>query len=440
VPVYNTGTALDHRPYIAMMYYPKPSLAERARTERFSVSETLQLGIQLGAAVETAHRAGLLHRDIKPANVLTSAYGRPGLADFGIAGDLAQADDADVGVSVPWSPPETLYATSPATVRSDVYSLAATLWHLLVGRSPFEIPGGDNAPFALMKRIRDVPPPSTGRADVPGSLDRLLRAAMGKDPALRPATALEFVRAMQAIEQEQRFQRTPLELAEAETPDLASRRSPGADRTQVRSPQVISPVTGQPAQTVPPAAPADDAIYDATRRSNRRVAPVAAFDAGVEGHTVLRPAKQGAVQPDPVPIPPTNTGRRLLAIGLGVLVLAVIGAIVWAVATTAVPARPDPSPSVTQAPPDIDAPVPAPGAPVITCTRQASTVTCEWTYSNALPNDQFDWRLAGTAQTNSTSKPSAVITNAPAGVCIEVKVFRFSGQDVPATWTKGCEK
>ncbi len=47
VPVYNTGTTMDHRPYIAMMYYPRPSLAERARSERFSVSETLQLGIQL---------------------------------------------------------------------------------------------------------------------------------------------------------------------------------------------------------------------------------------------------------------------------------------------------------------------------------------------------------------------------------------------------------
>ncbi len=202
---------------------------------------------------------------------------------------------------------------------------------------------------------------------------------------------------------------------------------------------MISPVTGQPAAAISPTAP-DDAINAATRRSNRRVAPVAAFDPGVEGHTVLRPAKPGAVQPDPVPIPPTNTGRRLLAIGLGALVLAVIAAIVWVVATSVTPVRPDPTASVTQAPPDIDAPVPAPGAPVISCTRQGTTVTCAWTYSNALPNDQFDWRLAGTTQTNSTGKPTAVIANAPAGVCIEVKVFRFNGQDVPATWTKGCEK
>lgn len=244
VPVYTTGTAVDHRPYLAMMYYPKPSLAERAKTERFSVAETLKLGIQLGAAVETAHRAGLLHRDIKPANVLTDAYGRPGLTDFGIASQMARADEDDVGISVPWSPPETLYATAPASVQSDVYSLAATLWQLLTGRSPFEIAGGENTTFALMRRIRDVPPPSTGRADVPASMDRLLRSAMSKEAAMRPRSALEFVRALQAIEQELRLPRTQLELAAAAHLAAPARPGPGADRTQVRAPQRISPDTG----------------------------------------------------------------------------------------------------------------------------------------------------------------------------------------------------
>ncbi|HQV20701.1 MAG TPA: protein kinase, partial [Gordonia sp. (in: high G+C Gram-positive bacteria)] len=105
-------------------------------------------------------------------------------------------DDDDTGVSVPWSPAETLYATAPASVRSDVYSLAATLWHLLVGRSPFEISGGDNSTFALMRRVRDVPPPSTGRPDVPTSLDRLLRTSMSKQAQMRPESALSFARAL----------------------------------------------------------------------------------------------------------------------------------------------------------------------------------------------------------------------------------------------------
>ena len=154
VPVYYAAVAPGGRPYLVMKYYPRASLGERARRERLSVAETLQIGIKVASAIETAHLAGMLHRDIKPANILTDEYGEPGLGDFGIAGDMTAIDDSDLGVSVPWSPPELLYATETAGVRSDVYSLAATLWHLLVGRSPFEIPNGDNSQFALMKRSR----------------------------------------------------------------------------------------------------------------------------------------------------------------------------------------------------------------------------------------------------------------------------------------------
>lgn len=441
VPVYTTGTTLDHRPYIAMMYYPRPSLAERARTERLSVAETLQLGIQLGSAVETAHRAGLLHRDIKPANVLTSAYGRPGLADFGIAGQVAGKDDDEVGVSVPWSPPETLYATGPASIRSDVYSLAATLWHSLVGRSPFEIPGGDNAPFALMRRIRDVPPPSTGRADVPASLDRLLRAAMGKDVMLRPGSALELVGALQAIEQEMRLPRTPLELANEEEVPPAPRASTAVDRTQVRSPQVVGPPASlPPVAAEPPSFAPSDVSAAQTRRSNRRITPVVEFDSNVEGHTVLRPAAPVAPVAEPTAAVGGSLGRRAVAIGLGLVAVVAVSLVAWAVIATPPPQRPDPPATVSPPPPDVGQPVPAPGKALIGCVRTGTTVTCDWTYSNSLPTDQFDWRVAGTNQVNSVSKPQAVIDNAPAALCIQVKVFRMDGSNAQAEWAKGCEQ
>ena len=203
VQVFDAKVTEDGRPYIVMPYYPQPNLSVRARRSHFSIADVLRVGIQIGSAVETSHRRGVLHRDIKPQNILTDSYGEPALTDFGIA--TTTGGDGPEGLSVPWSPPEILFGTAPGDKRSDVYSLGATLWHLLVGRSPFEAPGGDNGHYALTNRIKSDPPPRTQRADVPDSLERLLRRTMAKDPVARPQTAMELIRGLQSIEQEMRL-------------------------------------------------------------------------------------------------------------------------------------------------------------------------------------------------------------------------------------------
>lgn len=200
VQIYEANVTPDGRPYLVMPYYPRPNLAIRARRSHFSVADVLATGVQIGSAVETSHRRGVLHHDIKPQNILTdSSYDEPVLTDFGIA--TTKGGDGPEGLSVPWSPPEILFGTGPADERADVYSLGATLWHLLVGRSPFESPGDNGAP-ALMARIQSSPPPRTQRSDVPDSLEQLLRRAMAKDPAARPQSAMELIQGLQAIEQE----------------------------------------------------------------------------------------------------------------------------------------------------------------------------------------------------------------------------------------------
>ncbi len=203
VQVFEANVTADGRPYLVMPYYPQPNLSVRARRSHFSVADVLRIGIQIGSAVETSHRQDVLHRDIKPQNILSDSYGEPALTDFGIA--TTKGGDGPEGLSVPWSPPEILYGTSAGDERADVYSLGATLWHLLAGRSPFEQPGGDNSALALMGRIKSDPPPRTQRADVPDSLERLLRQTMAKDPAARPQSAMELIRGLQSVEQELRL-------------------------------------------------------------------------------------------------------------------------------------------------------------------------------------------------------------------------------------------
>lgn len=254
VPVYWVGQTADGLPFFTMMYYPKGSLSSRVKQGPMPVADVLRLAVQLAGALETAHRAGILHRDVKPANVLIDQFGRIGLGDFGIASRLAAADP-ESSFSVPWCAPEILLGTSSGSVRSDVYGLAATLWHLLVGRSPFEVPGGDNAADAMAARVLGTPPPSTDLDDVPMALDRLLRRGLAKDPAQRPGSVLEFVRSLQAIQETSGSGRTELVLPPEEATSLARVQVEGTTLVPPTA-RAAAPPAPAPPVSAPPVSPA----------------------------------------------------------------------------------------------------------------------------------------------------------------------------------------
>jgi serine/threonine protein kinase len=257
VSVYQAGVSDDGRPYLVMEYCSRPNLQVRHRRERFSEAEALRVGVQIAGAVETAHRAGILHRDIKPANILVTDYGRPALTDFGIS---ATTSDALTGMSIPWSPPESLAVPPQGFPSSDVYSLAATLFTLLTNRTPFEIPGASNTELDVMARIQSMPLPSTGRPDVSGALQAVLARAMDKDPARRYASAAEFARALQRVQIELGMQATQLDVLEEEL--LEDETDEGEERTRFRG------VTSIDAQSVTSASPQTLPSPAATRSGN----------------------------------------------------------------------------------------------------------------------------------------------------------------------------
>jgi serine/threonine protein kinase len=479
VQVFRAETSADGRPYLVMKYYPPPNMAMRARSERFTVEEVLRIGIQLASAVETAHRAGITHRDIKPANVLVSQYGAPGLTDFGIAGrggaSEEEADD-DVGVSVPWAPPEVLFGQSNGDARADVYSLAATLWQLLVGRSPFEVAGGDNSAYALMPRIRSNPVPSTGRADVPVSLERLLGQSMAKDAGNRPATALAFARALQEIEQEQRFPRTAIVVLDDQGQTTLADQTPTPagdedDRTRVRSPQAVRSAQAlpqaRPARTAYPPLSGSTSIPAAGQTSvttPRAGAPGALSGPGALG----APGTLGAGVPDDVAEEGTvrvdrsraarepaeqasaTEGERheispamlLTVVGLVVAVLA--GIAVWAVV-----GRGDDTPQAptrTVAGPGDDTPLDIPEAPTMSARPVIGGVAFSWSYPGAEKGDTFRFRSAATVEAVADAGPSPKLPTSTrvvkvakgTQVCAEARVVRGGAE---SNWSPPrCEK
>ncbi len=200
VPIFQADVSPDGRPYIVMEYCPAPNLAERYRVEEIPLADVLEVGIKISAAVETAHRAGILHRDIKPHNILTNAYGAPLLTDFGIASTADDTHTLENSLSVPWAPPEAFQGTAAKDVRSDVYALGATVYSLLARRSPYHRDGQANDGIAMGIRISTEPLRPTGRADVPPTLEHVLLRAMAKSVHDRYTSAFDFA---QALQQEQ---------------------------------------------------------------------------------------------------------------------------------------------------------------------------------------------------------------------------------------------
>ncbi len=260
VTIHDAGVAADRRPYLVLEYCSRPTLAEAYKRRPLAVDEALRTGIRLASAVETAHRAGILHRDIKPGNVLTNEYGRPVLTDFGIAaaadrGPVGRGDDGSdaeastghsMGLSVPWSPPELFLDVPEHDVRSDVFSLAATLHTVLAGRTPFEVPGGSNTVADLMARIDRGQLAPLQRDDVPRSLVAVLERGMATRREDRWPSALELGRALQRVELGLGLAPTPLEVAESPRAEpIAVDRD--AAETRVRAVPVVDP--GLPSPT-----------------------------------------------------------------------------------------------------------------------------------------------------------------------------------------------
>jgi len=194
--------------FIAMEFVDGHGIGDELRAVGpMPVGRVVRIAVQLLSALEAAHGAGILHRDLKPQNImLTQKVGRPDfvkVVDFGIAKfiDNSPADQAALTL------PGTIFGTpeymSPEQARgevldarSDLYSSAVVIWHMLLGRSPFR---GKTVRETLMNVFRDDPPsPRAERPDddIPEELEKALRRALEKEAADRYQTAEEFKAAL----------------------------------------------------------------------------------------------------------------------------------------------------------------------------------------------------------------------------------------------------
>ena len=181
VRVYAWVTVHEHH-YLVMQYVSGGSLADLLKSEGpLDWQRAARYVADVGEGLLEVHARGIVHRDVKPANILWDPRKDEAmLTDFGVAARLA--DPATVAGSIPYMAPEAFDGrVSPSL---DVYSLAATFFHLVTGSAPFPSPRIAD----LKEEIgRGLPDPDPRCAGLPEPLERIIRAGLTADPDDGPA-------------------------------------------------------------------------------------------------------------------------------------------------------------------------------------------------------------------------------------------------------------
>jgi eukaryotic-like serine/threonine-protein kinase len=193
VTVYDVGE-IDGCHYFSMQYVEGGCLSDQISDRSLDSREAATFIEPVCRAVHAAHEEGILHRDIKPANILIeNGTLRPRIADFGLAKlqnedqELTRAGEAMGTPS--YMPPEQFGDAASATARSDIYSIGATLYHLLSGRPPFKAATS----MATMQQVLNVEPVALRELnpEVDLDLETICMKCLEKEPDRRFQTAEE---------------------------------------------------------------------------------------------------------------------------------------------------------------------------------------------------------------------------------------------------------
>jgi serine/threonine protein kinase len=229
--LYTTGTAPDGRLYMVMELVAGVTLREYMRTQpkgRLDAASAACIAIQLVDALGIAHAASILHRDVKPENVMVGDGGETWLLDFGIAhaGELDVAGVADAGAMTKLSgrlgtlgyvSPEQV-AGDPVDHRSDYYQVGVTLYEMLTGKLPHDVPEGDRTGMLAANGYEDPVPIQARVSRCPDAMCRIVERLLENDPADRYEGRKELVADLRDV------------FRESAPPDHPMARTIGQDR------------------------------------------------------------------------------------------------------------------------------------------------------------------------------------------------------------------
>jgi serine/threonine-protein kinase len=190
VQAIDVGSTPDGLHYFAMEYVEGPTLYDIMQPppvgqgRHFTEEEALDICIQMADALAHAHRRGLIHRDVKPKNILLTPQGIAKLTDLGLAratdDKIAAESEAGKAYGTPYYiSPEQIRGDVDIDFRADIYSLGATMYHLVTGRPPFE---GETPTAVMHKHLKQaLVPPDHINTMLTSGVGEIIEVAMAKD-------------------------------------------------------------------------------------------------------------------------------------------------------------------------------------------------------------------------------------------------------------------
>ncbi len=192
--VFDIGEA-DGVPFLTMEYVDGEDLASLLRRiGRLPPDKATEIARQICAGLAAAHEFGVIHRDLKPSNVMLDGRGKARVTDFGLAAAAGEFRPEESRAGTPaYMAPEQL-AGKEATVRSDLYALGLVLYEVFTGKRAF-----DAATLAELARLHEQSTPTSPSSlvkDLDPIVERVILRCLEKDPAKRPASALQVAAAL----------------------------------------------------------------------------------------------------------------------------------------------------------------------------------------------------------------------------------------------------
>ncbi len=202
VQAYDVGKAGEYHYFVMEFVDGRTVYDDIVKNRRYSEDEAIDIVVQMAEALEHAHNKGLIHRDVKPKNIMMTKGGVAKLADMGLARAISDKEAAEAEQGKAFGTP---YYISPEQIRgereigptADIYSLGATLYHMVTGNVPFD---GKNPSAVMHKHLKaELVPPDHVNPKLSAGISEVIEMMMAKDSRKRYRTCKDVLLDLRAV-------------------------------------------------------------------------------------------------------------------------------------------------------------------------------------------------------------------------------------------------